>query len=135
MASSTGENLEEQDMLAECNQGIADETRRIRTLTDKADDNYQQTVTSYRTDLDKSWNNILHSNRDMASIQRDEQALSVFRSVLVRKFQRYETVSNRYHKFLTDTRTVESLWERDMYAEICRANDLIMKSKLVCWRH
>lgn len=90
-----------------------EDEKRVRTLTNKGKELYENEVQKYSTKIDKIWNEIEHIPSEIEKIGNDIKAPSALASNLDDMGKRYEKENKIFFEYLTRTNTSESQKELD----------------------
>lgn len=90
-----------------------EDEKRVRTLTNKGKELYENEVQKYSAKIDKIWNDIENIPSEIENIGNDIKALRALASNLDDMGKRYEKENKMFFEYLTRTNTSESQKELD----------------------
>ena len=94
-----------------------DDTRRVRKLTERASDIYNETVIKFETDLKQTWDSVkneLHRSVDSESLDD----LRKFQRTLCLVYGEYRLLSRRYTTYLDNTHSEDSISKLNSQIEL-----------------
>ena len=97
--------------MADSSQDIADlhkveeDTERIRELTEKGKEQYEECINAYRNTIDRAWGNVQSVLDELTDC--DVEQLSNLEQRLHESYEKYSRVSNEFIEYLYNTRTSE----------------------------
>ncbi|XP_033726768.1 uncharacterized protein LOC117316337 [Pecten maximus] len=103
--------------------------RRMRTLSPKAFEHYQEKLNDYRRSIEQCWDDICDQIKDIPFLERNYEGLKDFLYKLSQRCEKYKLLCKDLTEFLETTHTEHSLQQKELLANNVCANDNVIQEK------